>query len=369
MRVVSFTWEDADHARATCPADGPFREPTSTSTYPLDHHSTMIRAIHISIRERQESIDLTDTALVTANQKQIIAPVQLKMLAEELSIEKNPLWGRYLFAIGLALIFIVVPIGIFQAYMAIVGRPLPLTGTMTLFYALPFALLVGGWIWEFFAEAGRRRLQQRVLVAGPYLIEQTQGEVVWDGENYHPHVPGVPLRAARMSKLLLPGPYHFFYERENKLLLSAQPILTTATMQPLPDTLSATGLSPDKQALQAIQSALFQVLGFTALDLETNRQGQLSTDQQKRWEQSSMRPDPDVQSIEGEVKVEARRSTEDTLIPDEYSYVIGGLSMSVRPSNGRAERVLVSGIRYRVYYINRSSLYLLSIEPLQAPGR
>lgn len=329
----------------------------------------MIREIHIHIRERQGSIDLTDPALVTANQKQIIAPVQLKMLAEELSIEKYPLWGRYLFAVGLALTFIIVPIGIFDAFLAFVG--IPLTGSdlfnMTLFYVLPFALLVGGWIWELFAEAARRRFQQRVLAAGPYLIERTQGEIVWDGENYHPHVPGVPVRAAWKSNLLLPGPYHFFYERESKLLLSAQPIPTTAKMHPLSDTLSATGLSPDEQALQAIQSALSQVLGFTALDLEANRQGQLSTEQQKHWKQS-WTPDPDVQSIDGEVKVEVRRSTED-MAPDDYYYVIDGLHVKVQPLDGRVERVLVSGIHYRVYYINRSSPYLLSIEPLQAPSR
>ncbi len=312
-------------------------------------------------RARQEKIDLTDPVLVRANQEETILPIQLTMLTEELSVLKYPPLGTILFLGGGALLLLI-------SVCSIV--PQLITHSFSGFdwvFVLVFAVTVVGGIWELIALLARRRYQQQLLAAGPYLVKRTQGEVIWDGVRYSPHVPGMRVLRASMTIPLLPGPYDFFYEPESKLVLSAQPIRTTASMLCLPDTFSATGLPPDEQARQAIQSALYQVLDFTILDLQANRQGQLSTKQQPPpW--FPRRPDQEVQSVEGEVEAQIQASSSDD---DEYYYVIDELELELPRSNVTVKNALVSGLRYRVYYMDRGHSHhqLLSIEPLQAPSR
>jgi hypothetical protein len=87
--------------------------------------------------------------------------------------------------------------------------------------------------------------------------------------------------AASAASLPPPGPYHFYYLAESRVLLSAQPIHTYTSALAYPGLLAETGLPGNEQAVLALQQALCHALGFSLDDLAYNRQGLLS-DRQRR---------------------------------------------------------------------------------------
>jgi hypothetical protein len=95
-------------------------------------------------------------------------------------------------------------------------------------------------------------------------IEQAQGEIVWNGQNYIARVHNRCLKpCGRMN--LLPGTWRFFYLPHSGWLLSAEKV--------------ATG---KQQTLFDLQNALIQANDFDPEAVAANRQGQLSDNQSLR---------------------------------------------------------------------------------------
>jgi len=203
---------------------------------------------------------------IAANQQGGITPQQRAML------KKLPFpWGAVAFLGILSFLLFVPSIG-----LAISQR----NNTFLLLFTSPLALA----LIPLALYISKRSRILRAAEAG--LIQQVQGEVVWDEkrQSYILHTPTEQLTAARWDlSLPPPGPYHFYYLAEGNILLSAQPIRTSTQALVSPGTFAATGLSGDEQARLALQQALHHALGFSPSDLASNRTGRLSSPQRRKF--------------------------------------------------------------------------------------
>ena len=252
-------------------------------------------------------------------------------------------------------------------------------------------------------------------------ISCEQGEVVWRKNRYVIHMPNRRLRTvASELNLPPPGPYHFYYLTGSRILLSAQPIHINTSELAYPGLLAETGLSGREQARLALQQALYSGLNFDQFDLECNRMGMLSLAQRHRLSRKLFRSViasfivvsiflPIAVNIvitmkEGDaglffllgfivllllpalyhLTIGARRQyaeiqrmavsfLEDVVqgrevsggadSADEYYFDVGNLSFKV---GYNAYKALISGIRYRVYYLPKMRA-ITSIEPIELP--
>lgn len=321
------------------------------------------------------------------------------------------------------------PSGCLVTFSVLTAIPVfPLVGWLghyeiLLFYILPLELA----LLLFIGSYRKRASLLRAVDQG--MIEQEQGEVVWQKGKY---VARTPTRRQLITlkkgqQLPPPGPYHFYYLAEKAVLLSAKPIKNYTNMLPHPGLLSASGLPGHEQARIGLQEALGHALNFSRNDLACNRRRELSEEQRKRlykkllWKsivylvsmpigvvicvwamvlqgnrQSGIDPiavclfilgllitiaalyyltqgaNTRYQEIrEAEFKIlegpvhQRKEGGGSTDNPSAYYYEIDSTSIFVTE---RAYKALVPKLRYRLYYLPRMK-ELMSIEPLEPPMR
>jgi hypothetical protein len=307
------------------------------------------------------ALQLNDPALVAANEQGLLTPEQLAMLANR---KYTPAGGCVALMFGIILALCISATLITEAVQG-QFNPAYLSAYLSA-YAFPLILCLPGWLVISVRMAARKRFIKRVIDGGYFFpIERAQGEVAWNGRRYVPRTPAGVLRITGQN--IPPGPYHFYYAREQMLALSVRPIHTDTQVLALPGTLAATGLPGDEQARLAIQHALCDTLAFTLSDLDTNRQGFVTRKQARKLPRKLRRStSPIVQTLTGEIRFfsENHSSPEKDYEDYVYYFEISRVRFEVPAA---ATRALVSGIPYRVYYVLPGQL--LSVEPLTAPAR
>lgn len=135
-------------------------------------------------------------------------------------------------------------------------------GLICLAMGAPIALLVA-------IQGVRLALTRRDLEAGE--VQQADGLVVWRGHRYAAEFPGRAFWSSNTVAGLPPGPYRFYYLPRSGRVLSAQAMPGLMVAETMPG-----------GALATLDGVLGQVIGFSAGDIELNRQGQLAPGQRAR---------------------------------------------------------------------------------------
>ena len=318
---------------------------------PYTVHGTGVTLL--KARRYQSRPRLNDPTLVAVNQQGMLTPEQLTLLANQKYVT---------FGGCLAMVFAVV----LAFFTAIDLASEHFTPTLLLAYLPSLLLFAIGWFAAARRRVARNRFVERIINNGyVYPIIRIQGEVIWHRRYYIAHSPE---RALRVSEIHLPpGPYHFFCLQDKNTIISTQPIHTYTQMLALPGTLAATGLPGDEQARLAIQQALCQIFTFTPADLEANRLGLITPEQMRKLPRWRFRGSQSVMlTLTGTITTAVDSSNEHPI----YYYDINGVRFIVPQF---ADKALVDGIQYRVYYVIQENHVIqenvLSIEPLEAPLR
>ncbi|MBV9710554.1 MAG: hypothetical protein JO011_06545 [Ktedonobacteraceae bacterium] len=288
------------------------------------------------------------------NQQGRIAPEQMETLLPLLESRKfpnkAPRWLSLLVGIWFALtvvgvggasVFWMRQMAFAPVFIFLIAAAIPL------FFVLLLAGLILG-ITNREAKAGFRR--NVADGAFSFSIASVQGEISQFGKS----TVETPAGVLYLWGPLLPGPYCFYYLKEDLIVLSVQ-----FTARP-------PGHQGFEQARQAIQQRLCQALGFSMTDLQANQQGQLSEQQRRRISRRTAQRGL-LQSVDGPLNIILHDHQESP----EYFYKIGEKSWSrLFQVPGKALEAPVGGIRYRAYYLRTEKSFcnkLLSIEPLEAP--